>query len=91
MTIRIIALVALTISVVTKTAEAEPKAGRATSLLVSASDAGYEYSFIDESVQSGEWSPYSDWIRRRAGSERSLLIRPRASFVPELLVSVQTL
>jgi hypothetical protein len=48
-----------------------------------------EYHFDDEDVNSPGPSPYGDVVKSRKGSPRVVLVRPRVSFVMELLKSVE--
>lgn len=46
-----------------------------------------EYHFDDEGLNSPGYSAYGEWLRVRPGAKRVLLIRPRISFVMELVKS----
>jgi len=50
-----------------------------------------QYRFDDEGVNSPGWSAYGEWIKFRIHPPRARLIRPRISFVTELLKSPQTI
>lgn len=73
----------------------------AGSLLLLASDAlaegkskkddGYGYEFTDDPLNAGGFGPNDATIRVRPGPVRTTLIRPRTSFVPEMLKSVENL
>lgn len=52
---------------------------------------GYEYSFTDDPLAAGGLAPNDATIRVRPGPVRSTLIKPRTSFVPEMLKSVENL
>jgi hypothetical protein len=52
---------------------------------------GYGYEFGDDPLAAGGFSPNDATIRVRPGPIRSTLIRPRTSFVPEMLKSVENL
>jgi hypothetical protein len=52
---------------------------------------GYGYEFTDDNLSAGGFGPNDSTIRVRQGAQRSLLIRPRTSFVPEMLKSVENL
>ncbi len=54
-------------------------------------DAGYGYEFSDDPLNAGGFGPHDATIRVRPGPVRTTLIRPRTSFVPEMLKSVETL
>jgi hypothetical protein len=51
----------------------------------------YEVSFTDDPLDALPTSSYIAQIRVRSKHVRALLIRPRTSFVTEMLVSVQAL
>jgi len=53
--------------------------------------AGYGYEFSDDPLNAGGFGPNDATIRVRPGPVRTTLIRPRTSFVPEMLKSVENL
>ncbi len=53
-------------------------------------EGGY-HEFIDDDLLGGGASPYGSWFKHRKSAPRVLLIRPRGSFVPEMLKSVDDL
>jgi hypothetical protein len=55
------------------------------------SDQGYGYEFSDDPLNAGGFGPNDATIRVRPGPVRTTLIRPRTSFVPEMLKSVENL
>ena len=55
------------------------------------SDEGYGYEFADDPLTAGGFGPNDATIRVRPGPVRRTLIRPRTSFVPEMLKSVENL
>ncbi len=55
------------------------------------SDQGYGYEFSDDPLSAGGFGPQDATIRVRPGPVRTTLIRPRTSFVPEMLKSVENL
>lgn len=57
----------------------------------SQTDDGYGYSFEDDPLNAGGFGPNDATIRVRARAARTTLIRPRTSFVPEMLKSVENL
>ena len=57
----------------------------------SKTDDGYGYSFDDDPLNAGGFGPNDATIRVRARAARTTLIRPRTSFVPEMLKSVENL
>lgn len=54
-------------------------------------DEGYGYEFSDDPLSAGGFGPSDATIRVRPGPVRTTLIRPRTSFVPEMLKSVENL
>lgn len=54
-------------------------------------DQGYGYEFTDDPLNAGGFGPNDATIRVRPGPIRTTLIRPRTSFVPEMLKSVENL
>ena len=52
---------------------------------------GYGYEFSDDPLNAGGFGPQDATIRVRPGPVRTTLIRPRTSFVPEMLKSVENL
>jgi hypothetical protein len=54
-------------------------------------DEGYGYEFGDDPLTAGGFGPNDATIRVRPGPVRRTLIRPRTSFVPEMLKSVENL
>ncbi len=54
-------------------------------------DGGYGYGFSDDPLAAGGFGPNDATIRVRPGPVRTTLIRPRTSFVPEMLKSVENL
>ena len=54
-------------------------------------DDGYGYEFSDDPLNAGGFGPNDATIRVRPGPVRTTLIRPRTSFVPEMLKSVENL
>ncbi len=54
-------------------------------------DEGYGYDFSDDPLNAGGFGPNDATIRVRPGPVRTTLIRPRTSFVPEMLKSVENL
>lgn len=54
-------------------------------------DEGYGYEFTDDPLSAGGFGPNDATIRVRPGPVRTTLIRPRTSFVPEMLKSVENL
>ena len=52
-------------------------------------DEGYGYTFTDDPLSAGGFGPNDATIRVRPNAVRNTLIRPRTSFVPEMLKSVE--
>ena len=52
---------------------------------------GYGYTFDDDPLAAGGFGPNDATIRVRQRAARTTLIRPRVSFVPEMLKSVENL
>lgn len=52
---------------------------------------GYGYEFTDDPLNAGGFGPNDATIRVRPGPVRTTLIRPRTSFVNEMLKSVENL
>jgi hypothetical protein len=50
---------------------------------------GYGYEFTDDPLAAGGFGPNDATIRVRPGPVRATLIRPRTTFVPEMLKSVE--
>jgi hypothetical protein len=66
-------------------------AGGVTSTGGGKKDDGYGYEFSDDPLSAGGFGPNDATIRVRPGPVRTTLIRPRTSFVPEMLKSVENL
>ena len=54
-------------------------------------DEGYGYEFDDDPLNAGGFGPNDATIRVRPRAARTTLIRPRTSFVPEMLKSVESI
>ncbi len=52
---------------------------------------GYGYQFDDDPLNAGGFGPNDSTIRVRPTAARTTLIRPRTSFVPEMLKSVENI
>jgi hypothetical protein len=52
---------------------------------------GYGYTFDDDPLNAGGFGPNDATIRVRPKAARTTLIRPRTSFVPEMLKSVENI
>lgn len=75
-------VVGVAVLLVSSFALAQPKKGK---------DDGYGYEFTDDPLNAGGFGPNDATIRVRPGPVRTTLIRPRTSFVPEMLKSVENL
>ena len=78
--------VAVALTLATGVASAQQK-----EITESKTDDGYGYSFDDDPLNAGGFGPNDATIRVRARAARTTLIRPRTSFVPEMLKSVENL
>ncbi len=82
---------------VSSTASAQPKAAAAAGAPAAGggaagkSEEGYGYTFADDPLAAGGFGPNDATIRVRPNAVRNTLIRPRTSFVPEMLKSVENL
>jgi hypothetical protein len=54
-------------------------------------DSGYGYEFSDDPLNAGGFGPNDATIRVRPTAARTTLIRPRISFVQEMLKSVENI
>ena len=57
----------------------------------SKSEDGYGYTFDDDPLNAGGFGPNDATIKVRPRAARTTLIRPRTSFVPEMLKSVENI
>jgi len=80
-------LAAVALTVLASAALAQPKAGAGAGK----KEDGYGYEFSDDPLNAGGFGPNDATIRVRPGPVRTTLIRPRTSFVPEMLKSVENL
>ena len=62
-----------------------------TKAAASGKEQGYGYEFSDDPLSAGGFGPNDATIRVRPGPVRTTLIRPRTSFVQEMLKSVENL
>lgn len=63
----------------------------ASAVSMAQDDEGYGYEFEDDPLNAGGFGPNDATIRVRPRAARTTLIRPRTSFVPEMLKSVENL
>ena len=54
-------------------------------------DGSYGYEFSDDPLNAGGFGPNDATIRVRPGAVRTTLIRPRTSFVTEMLKSIENI
>jgi hypothetical protein len=66
-------------------------AAAATTTDSSGGNGDYGYKFDDDPLSAGGFGPADATIRVRPGPVRTTLIRPRTSFVPEMLKSVENI
>ncbi len=73
--------------------DAAPAAGGASAAAGGGSggNGDYGYKFEDDPLSAGGFGPADATIRVRPGPVRTTLIRPRTSFVPEMLKSVENI
>ncbi len=65
--------------------------GAAATTTAGSGGEGYGYKFEDDPLAAGGFGPSDATIRVRPGPVRTTLIRPRTSFVPEMLKSVENI
>ena len=91
------ALLATGLALVSVQAFAQDAAGGGAAAAGGAGGAGggnggdYGYKFEDDPLSAGGFGPADATIRVRPGPVRTTLIRPRTSFVPEMLKSVENI
>lgn len=85
----VVGLAALSVLLVSSVAAAQGK-GKANAKEAKGDD-GYGYTFEDDPLAAGGFGPGDATIRVRPGAVRTTLIRPRTSFVAEMLKSVENL
>jgi len=85
---------AIAISLVSASALAQKTPGGGGSAAAATGDSkggDYGYKFEDDPLSAGGFGPNDATIRVRPGPVRQTLIRPRTSFVPEMLKSVENI
>jgi len=65
--------------------------GTAPASATAGGNGDYGYKFEDDPLSAGGFGPSDATIRVRPGPVRTTLIRPRTSFVPEMLKSVENI
>jgi hypothetical protein len=83
----VVAVAALSVLLMSSVASAQGKAKAKESK----DEQGYGYTFDDDPLAAGGFGPGDATIRVRPGAVRTTLIRPRTSFVTEMLKSVENL
>jgi len=88
-----LAAVLLSLSAKSYAQDAAPAAGGGAAAANGASggNGDYGYKFEDDPLAAGGFGPSDATIRVRPGPVRTTLIRPRTSFVPEMLKSVENI
>ena len=71
--------------------DAAPAGGAGADKGSSGGTGDYGYKFEDDPLSAGGFGPTDATIRVRPGPVRTTLIRPRTSFVPEMLKSVENI
>jgi hypothetical protein len=84
------AVVAL-LSVASPSRAQDAAGGGAAAGAQSGASGDYGYKFEDDPLAAGGFGPSDATIRVRPGPVRTTLIRPRTSFVPEMLKSVENI
>jgi hypothetical protein len=84
-------LVLMALGLVSGTSFAQDAAGAAPAAGGSGGSGDYGYKFEDDPLAAGGFGPADATIRVRPGPVRTTLIRPRTSFVPEMLKSVENI
>ncbi len=87
----VLAAIGILITAGVASAQAPAAAGKAGGAPGGGNAAGYGYEFSDDPLNAGGFGPNDATIRVRPGPIRTTLIRPRTSFVPEMLKSVENL
>jgi hypothetical protein len=82
-------IIALALVAASSFAQDAPAGGAGSSGAGAAGD--YGYKFDDDPLSAGGFGPADATIRVRPGPVRTTLIRPRTSFVPEMLKSVENI
>lgn len=84
-------LVAAAFALTSASAFAQSEGGGIKATEAAGKEEGYGYEFSDDPLAAGGLGPNDATIRVRPGPVRRTLIRPRTSFVPEMLKSVENL
>jgi hypothetical protein len=86
-----LAAVLLSLPVASYAQDAPGGAGGAPAATGGGGNGDYGYKFEDDPLAAGGFGPSDATIRVRPGPVRTTLIRPRTSFVPEMLKSVENI
>ena len=86
-----LAAVLLSLSAKSYAQDAAGAAAPAAANGASGGSGDYGYKFEDDPLAAGGFGPSDATIRVRPGPVRTTLIRPRTSFVPEMLKSVENI
>jgi hypothetical protein len=86
-----LATVALVLLAIPSFAQDAPAAGGGAGGNANGGSGDYGYKFEDDPLSAGGFGPADATIRVRPGPVRTTLIRPRTSFVPEMLKSVENI
>ncbi len=84
-------LVAAALLMLSASSRAQDAAPAAAGAGASGAGGDYGYKFEDDPLSAGGFGPSDATIRVRPGPVRTTLIRPRTSFVPEMLKSVENI
>jgi hypothetical protein len=84
-------LIAAGLLMLSASSRAQDAAPAAAGAGASGAGGDYGYKFEDDPLSAGGFGPSDATIRVRPGPVRTTLIRPRTSFVPEMLKSVENI
>lgn len=87
----VVSMAALSVLLASSMAAAQAPGGGKAKASEKKDDSGYGYTFDDDPLAAGGFGPGDATIRVRPGAVRTTLIRPRTSFVTEMLKSVENL
>jgi hypothetical protein len=82
---------ALLVSLPSQSRAQDAAGGAAAPSATGSGNGDYGYKFEDDPLSAGGFGPSDATIRVRPGPVRTTLIRPRTSFVPEMLKSVENI
>jgi hypothetical protein len=84
-------LIAASLLMLSASSRAQDAAGTPAAGATPGASGDYGYKFEDDPLSAGGFGPSDATIRVRPGPVRTTLIRPRTSFVPEMLKSVENI